>query len=103
MTGRCPHKHFADIQTVVTAWHHRRIAAHLDELSQVGHWSGTALERLGALLRAWAASREPHMHQSSKVGVLLLHRDPHVKQAQKRLHVLVRTWSPLPRDLGNPC
>lgn len=84
------YKHFADIQTLVTAWHHRQIAAHLAELSEARHRPGTAMERLEAVLRAWAGIvRGSRTHQGSGVAVLL-HQDPHVAPAQQHLHDLVR-------------
>jgi AcrR family transcriptional regulator len=75
------YKHFADLGAVVTAWHHRRIAEHLAALSEVRVQPGTAVERLEAVLRAWAGIvRESGSHQGSELAVLL-HRDPHVEQA----------------------
>ena len=84
------YKHFADLEAVVTAWHHRRIAEHLAELSQVRDQPGTALQRLEAVMQAWAGIvRQSRAHHGSELAVLL-HRDPRVEQAQRQLHDLVR-------------
>ena len=84
------YKHFTDLQTVVTAWHHHQIADHLGELAQARHRSGTPFERLEAVLQAWAGIvGESRPHHGSEVAALL-HRDPRIAQAQQQLHDLVR-------------
>jgi AcrR family transcriptional regulator len=84
------YKHFADVDAVVTAWHHRQIAEHLAELSMARDRPGTPAQRVEAVLRTWAViARQSRDHHGSELAALL-HRDPRVEQAQHQLRDLVR-------------
>ena len=84
------YKYFPDIESAVTAWHHRQVNRHLAHLAQVRDQAATSGARLKAVLTAWAhIARQTHVHHGSQLAALL-HRDTEVDQAQRQLHDLVR-------------
>src|SRR5216683_6689305 len=48
------YKYFPDIETILTAWHERHIAGHLEHLAKVRDEGGDAFQRLEAVLEAYA-------------------------------------------------
>jgi len=44
------YKYYPDVETILVAWHERHVAAHLEELANIGSGSGNPVERLGASL-----------------------------------------------------
>lgn len=81
------YKYFPDIQAVLVAWHERQVADHLGHLSQVGTDAQGPLERLRAVLEAYAAMSSQHSG-SELAG--LLHRGEHVSRARQQLIEFVR-------------
>src|SRR5215217_4098554 len=47
------YRHFADVDTVLAAWHERQVAAHLQQLADVRDRTGSAADRLKAVLTAY--------------------------------------------------
>ena len=81
------YKYFPDIEAIVLAWHERLISRHLELLGAARDRGGTAVERLEAVLRAYADIT----HESNDNDLVsLLHRGEHVVRAQQQLRDLVR-------------
>lgn len=77
------YKYFRDIDAILLAWHERQVSGHLEELRTIGERDAPALERLEAVLQAYAGmSRARHGGELAA----LLHRTEHVAHAQSHLH-----------------
>src|ERR1019366_1043778 len=48
------YKYFPDVEAILTAWHERQVAGHLEHLSEIRDHGGDARERLEAVLGAYA-------------------------------------------------
>lgn len=81
------YKYFPDVATILLAWHHRQIAAHLAHLAQICDRSGPPLNRLRAVLEAYALIRHEH-HDPDLAAVL--HRGTHLGHAHDQLTELLR-------------
>lgn len=76
------YKYFPDVEAVLLAWHERQITAHLHQLAEVRDRSGTAQQRLHAVLTAYAAiARQRHGGELAA----LLHQGEHVTHAERHL------------------
>ncbi|WP_225804022.1 TetR/AcrR family transcriptional regulator [Streptomyces sp. NK15101] len=83
------YKYFPDVESVLTAWHERRVAGHLERLEAVRDRIADPDERLRAVLEAYALmSYERHEHHGSEMAALL-HQGPGIAQAHQRLLGLV--------------
>jgi AcrR family transcriptional regulator len=84
------YKYFPDVDAIVLAWHERQIAGHLAGLIEVRDRAGGPIERLRAVLEAYAlmtrGSRGPHNGDLAA----LLHRGEHVVRAAQQVRDLVR-------------
>jgi AcrR family transcriptional regulator len=84
------YKYFPGVEAILVAWHERQIAGHLGYLTEVRDQAGDAVERLEAVLDAYALiSHESHGHHDSELAAFL-HRDGQVARAQQQLRDLVR-------------
>ena len=81
------YKYFPDVEAILVAWHERQVAEHLQQLAAVRDQTGHAGERLRAVLEAYALI--VHQHHGSELAALL-HRGPHVAQAEQQLRDFVR-------------
>jgi AcrR family transcriptional regulator len=86
------YKYFPDVESILIAWHERQVAHHLGRLLQATSKASDPREKLASVLAAYAAiARESHGHQGTELaGLVHRARDPHLVQAQHRLHGLVR-------------
>lgn len=83
------YKYFPDVESVLTAWHGRQIAAHLEYLAEVRDRGGDAAVRLKAVLEAFALlSRESGGHDGTELAALL-HRDEQVGRAQRQVRDMI--------------
>jgi AcrR family transcriptional regulator len=76
------YKYFPDVESIMVAWHDRRIADHLHQLADVGAGPGAADERLAAVLRAYATLSAGHA--THELGALL-HRGERLSHAREHL------------------
>jgi AcrR family transcriptional regulator len=84
------YKYFPDVESILLAWHERRIGHHLDHLAEVRDRAEGAGERLEAVLRAFALiSHESRRHHDGDLAAFL-HRDQQVTEAQQRLHGMIK-------------
>lgn len=79
------YKYFPDVEAVLTAWHERQVAGHLEHLTQARDSAGSAGDRLEAALLAYVTFSR--LHDGSELTASL-HRGPHVAAA----HALLRDF-----------
>ncbi len=83
------YKYFPRVEAILSAWHQRHVSEHLERLGAIGSGGGEPLDRLEAVLEAYATIA----HQRGAAGAelsSLLHRDDVVAQAQRRLLDIIR-------------
>jgi AcrR family transcriptional regulator len=84
------YKYFADVESILSAWHERQIAQHLEHLTKVGDEADTAGERLLFVLEALGLhlyeTRGPHNTELAA----FLHRDQRLVRAQGHLNDLLQ-------------
>jgi AcrR family transcriptional regulator len=84
------YKYFPDVESILLAWHDRQIAEHLARLAQAGGGAEGVVERLEAVLLAYASVvHESRGHRNSELAALL-HRGERVARAERELHDMVR-------------
>ena len=86
------YKYFPDVESILSAWHQRKISAHLAELAELRNGAGDPGERLEAVLAAYARlsrGRFSHAHPGPELAAVL-HRSAHVTQAHKHLRDLIK-------------
>jgi AcrR family transcriptional regulator len=81
------YKYFPDVEAILSAWHERHVASHLEQLRAIRDEGGNAAQRLEAVLRAYALIQ--HRIPPTAVSALL-HRGEHVARAQQHLSDLIR-------------
>lgn len=83
------YKYFADVETILLAWHEQQISAHLIQLQEARDQADGASKQLRVVLEAFALiARSAHGHQGTDLGAFL-HRDERVARAQHELRDLV--------------
>ncbi|MFF8261316.1 TetR/AcrR family transcriptional regulator [Streptomyces virginiae] len=81
------YKYFSDVEAVLLAWHERQVASHLHQLAGIRDRDGSALERLTAVLEAYAGiARQRHGGELAA----LLHQSEHVTHAEQHLQGMVQ-------------
>ncbi len=87
------YKYFPDVEAILSAWHHRQIAAHLNQLAEVRDRAGDPGTRLDEVLRAYALisheTRRRHGIHGAELTAFL-HRDGQTELPQKQLHSMIR-------------
>ncbi|MFJ8664039.1 TetR/AcrR family transcriptional regulator [Streptomyces sp. NPDC093795] len=84
------YKYFPDVESVLVAWHERRVAHHLEQLQAVRDRTADPGRQLHAVLETYALiSYERHGHHGTGMAALL-HQGPAITQAHQRLLELVR-------------
>jgi AcrR family transcriptional regulator len=84
------YKYFPDVEAILFAWHARQISAHLQLLAEARDRAGDPLERLQAVLDAYALiSHESRGHHDTELA-RFLRRDEHVAYAQNQVRDLIR-------------
>jgi AcrR family transcriptional regulator len=84
------YKYFADVETILRAWHERQITQHLAQLAELQAQPGRPVERLAAVLEAYAVSAYGSGGHHGTDLAALLHRDGQVGSAQQQLLELLR-------------
>jgi AcrR family transcriptional regulator len=82
------YKYFPDVEAILHDWHERQVTGHLEHLAELRDQAGGAVERLEAVLEAYAlVSRERFSHGDPGPELAaLLHRSAHVTGAQHQVH-----------------
>ena len=81
------YKYFSDVDAILVAWHERQVASHVEHLQEVRDRAGDPVERLRAVLEAYA------LHATRQHGTEIavqLHQGEHVARAQGQLTGLIR-------------
>jgi AcrR family transcriptional regulator len=83
------YKYFPDVDTILHAWHHRQITAHLTQLTEARDNVSDPGQRLDVVLRTYARiAHETRNRHNTEIG-RFLHRDEHLAEAQRQLHDLI--------------
>jgi AcrR family transcriptional regulator len=83
-------KHFGDIDAILRAWHDRQVSNHLAFLADTGNQPGDLVQRLDAVLRAYAAIvHQTHEHHATDLAAAF-HRDEHLVHARRHLQEMFR-------------
>lgn len=77
------YKYFPDVGSVLSAWHERQIASHLEQLARIAGGPGSPGQRLEAALEAYALLARGRLHGTDLTA--LLHRGEHVSRAHQQL------------------
>ena len=80
------YKYFTGLEAVLGAWHERQVLGHLKAVTEAQSTAGSPLERLRAVLSAYAAAVRQHLGGDRAA---LLHQGEHVIQAQQHLQLLL--------------
>lgn len=83
------YKYFSGVEDILVAWHERHVAGHLEHLAALSIQPGDAVERLEAVLGAYALICY-HRGGAAADLAALVHRDEHVEHAERRLSDLFR-------------
>ena len=81
------YKYYPDVEAILVVWHERLITGHLEQLAALRAQPGDPLERLRAVLEAYALIR--HERHGTELE-MLLHRGEHLARAYRRLSELIR-------------
>lgn len=79
------YRYFSDVEAILLAWHERQIAAHLQQLAEIGDRPGTPAESLAAVLQAYALSAHGSRGRHDSELAALLHREDHLGRPQRQL------------------
>ncbi|MFF0450098.1 TetR/AcrR family transcriptional regulator [Streptomyces sp. NPDC004609] len=83
------YKYFPDVEAVLTAWHERQVAGHLDLLTRVRDRTGGPGAQLDAVLEAYALmSYERREHHGTELSALL-HQGEHITRAHHGLREMI--------------
>jgi AcrR family transcriptional regulator len=83
------YKYFPDVETILVAWHHQHIAAHLEHLAAVRERAADPGARVEAVLEAYALIVHERQRHGAEITAFL-HRDEHMAGPHQQLHDLVR-------------
>ncbi|MGI8708776.1 MAG: TetR/AcrR family transcriptional regulator [Actinomycetota bacterium] len=83
------YKYFPDVETILHAWHERKILGHLGYLADVRDHARDPRGRLAAVLEAYALISHSHAHHDTELAALL-HRDEQVLRAEHQLRDVIR-------------
>ena len=81
------YKYLPDVESILVAWHERHISGHLQQLAALRDQPTQAIKRLEAVLETFALIQ--HQGHDTELAALL-HRGPHVAQAEQHLKGLLR-------------
>jgi AcrR family transcriptional regulator len=84
------YKYFADVESILRAWHERQIETHLQELSEASRSAATPFEQVVAVLSAYAwIAHESRGHRDTELAALLHgHHESH-EHAEGQLRRMV--------------
>jgi AcrR family transcriptional regulator len=80
------YKYYPDVESILSAWHERKISSHLSVLHVIAAKSGSAEERLKSVLEAYV--HLAHQKQNAEMSTHL-HRGAHMTQAHQHLQGLI--------------
>jgi AcrR family transcriptional regulator len=84
------YKYFSDVEAILHAWHERQITAHFEQLTRARDRASGAVERLEAVLQAYAEiAQQSRGHHDTELAAFL-HRDERVPRAEQHLRRMIR-------------
>ncbi|MBC9726007.1 TetR/AcrR family transcriptional regulator [Streptomyces sp. TRM68367] len=83
------YKYFPDVESILAAWHERRITGHLAELAELRDRPGTPGERLEAVLERYAFIQQQRHGHGGELSAAL-HRGDHVAHTEQHLRHFIR-------------
>jgi len=92
------YKYFSDVEAILLAWHERQVTHHLEYLAEVRDQAGGPVERLAAVLEAYALIS--HQHPDTELAAQL-HRGEHIARAQRQLRDFIRELVTRAADAGD--
>ncbi|MEV6217416.1 TetR/AcrR family transcriptional regulator [Nocardia sp. NPDC051833] len=81
------YKYFPDVESIMRAWHERRVGGHLQQLAQIVERGGSVEQRLEKVLSTYAMI--DHEHHGGEFAAVL-HQGSHSGHAQAHIHQLVQ-------------
>jgi AcrR family transcriptional regulator len=85
------YKYFSDVEAILFAWHERQVTAHLEYLAQARDQAADPVERLEAVLEAYALiSHESHGRHDTELTVFLHRHNKQVARAEHQLRTMIR-------------
>lgn len=88
------YKYFPDIEAALLAWHERQMTGHLTHFADVRDSVEGAIERLEAVLEAYALVRQRRRHQHGPTYdteiAAFLHRGEHVARVQRQIRDFIQ-------------
>lgn len=95
------YRYFPDVGSILHSWHEREIAGHLGYLAEIKDRAGKPVERLGAVLHAYALiAQGSHGHSDTELAAFL-HRDQQVIRAEDHLRDLIAELLSEAADAGD--
>ena len=92
------YKYFSGVEAILLARHDRQVAAHFKQLMELRDQSGSAGERLAAVLEAYALII--HEHHDAELSERM-HRGEHFTRAQQHLSDLLRDLLARAMEIGD--
>lgn len=83
------YKYFPDVEAILLAWHERHVTGHFDLLRAVRDQAGDAVQRLEAVLDAYARIISHQREHGTDLSAFL-HRGEHIARVQQQLNDLFR-------------
>lgn len=81
------YKYFPHVDALLRGWHEREVTAHLAQLAALGDAPGAPIERLDAVLRAYASLARRNHDDLGLYGSL--HAEDHVARGLRHVHDMV--------------
>ncbi len=92
------YKYFRDVETILVAWHERHVIGHLEYLAEIRDRGGAPVERLEAVLEAYAFIS--YEHHGTELAALV-HQGEHVARAEQQLREFVRDLLSEAAEIGD--
>ena len=84
------YKYFPDVESILLAWHHREVAAHVAYLAEIRDRAHDPAERLESVLEAYALLTQHAGGQHDASFADLFHRDDRMRRAHRQVHQMIR-------------
>ena len=85
------YKYFSDVEAILLTWHERQINVHLEYLARVRDEREDPVERLEAVLEAYAQiSHESHGRHDTELALFLHRHNKQINRAEHQLRAMIR-------------
>ena len=83
------YRYFPDVEAILLTWHEREVAGHLERLASIREQDGDAVDRLEALLGAYAVLAYQSRAGHDVATVVATYRHPHVTRAHGEVVAMI--------------